>query len=85
METDELEKEFWVSDSAFIDTAEVSVFEYLPKPVNAVHGKKVSYTYVVPSEAVQWLYVIHNDEVVLRYRLQVKRPYAIAGTDQANE
>jgi hypothetical protein len=78
METDEDEKKLWVSDSAFIDTAEVSVFEHLPRPVNTVNGKRVSYTYVVPSDAVQWLYVIYNDELVMRYRLQVKKTFTAA-------
>lgn len=78
METDEEEKKLWVSDSAYMDTAEVSVFEHLPRPLNKVKGKTVSYTYAVPSEAVQWLYVIYNDELVMRYRLEVKKPYASA-------
>lgn len=76
METDESEKKLWVSDSAYMDTAEVSVYKHLPKPVNTVDGRRISYTYVVPSEAVQWLYVILNDELVMRYRLEVKKAYA---------
>lgn len=78
METDDVDKKLWVTDSLLVDTAEVSVFASLPKPVNKLQRRKVSYNYIVPPKAVQWLYVIYNDEIVLRYRLDVKTK-SIAG------
>ncbi len=33
---------------------------------------KCSYTYTVSSPAIQWLYLLYNDDVVLRYKINVK-------------
>lgn len=38
-----------------------------------VAGNKTSYTYHVISPGIEWLYILYNDDVVLRYRLQLKK------------
>ena len=73
METADKEKKLWVTDTAYNDTSEVSIFAQLPKPDNLLRGNKVHFSYVVPASNVQWLYVIYNDELVMRYRLKLKK------------
>ncbi len=43
------------------------------KPVNNINGNKVSYTYKVASDNVQWLNVIYDDELIMRYKLNIKK------------
>lgn len=73
METAEADKKLWITDSAFVDTADVSVFSQLPTPVNFIKGDRVRYEYIVPSDRVEWLYAVYNDEVVLRYRIRMRK------------
>lgn len=40
----------------------------------AVSGNQVLYTYIVSSENVEWLQLVYNNDVVLRYRLQIRKP-----------
>lgn len=37
-----------------------------------VEGENVYYEYVVPTTGVQWLHLLYNEDVVLRYRLEMK-------------
>jgi len=34
--------------------------------------RKIVYRYIINSKAVQWLYIIYNGDIVLRYRLNIK-------------
>lgn len=38
-----------------------------------VAGNKTSYLYPVTSPGIEWLYLLYNDDVILRYRLLVKK------------
>ncbi len=73
METIETDKKLWITDSSFIDTSDVSVFTQMPRPTNTINGNHVRYEYVVPSDKIQWLYAVYNDEIVLRYRIKVRK------------
>jgi hypothetical protein len=44
------------------------------KPSSYLPGNKVMYDFPVNSEDVQWLHVMYNNDAVLRYRLNVKKP-----------
>ena len=35
--------------------------------------KKISYSYPISSTDIEWLNVIYNDDVILRYKLNVKK------------
>jgi hypothetical protein len=39
-----------------------------------VVGNQVVYTYPVHSEVVEWVHLVYNDDVILRYKLNVRRP-----------
>jgi len=38
-----------------------------------VTGNKVSYTYVISSDQVEWLHLLYNEDVVLRLRLKLRK------------
>lgn len=46
------------------------------KPDIGKNGNKISYTYPVESDMVQWLYIMYNNDAILRYRLNVKKANA---------
>jgi hypothetical protein len=43
------------------------------KPDMVKPGRKVSYSFPVESEEVQWLHIMYNNDAVLRYKLVVKK------------
>jgi len=53
-----------VSDMAFADSATI-------KTLSSLNGK-AEYSYIVKDDSPQWLYIVCNDEIILRYRLNVK-------------
>ena len=61
---------FYVSASPVFDTTSVAL-----KPV--LNNEKFSFSYPVTPDAGEWLYVFCNEELALRYRLNVKRPVAM--------
>jgi transglutaminase/protease-like cytokinesis protein 3 len=65
----------WEETSLF----EKPLYAYV-QPELPVKGGKVFYNYPVQSENVQWLYVMYNNDAVLRYRLNVKRDKKERGT-----
>ena len=44
------------------------------KPINKLERNKVSCIYHVIDINARWLYVIYDDEMILRYQLNIKRP-----------
>lgn len=46
----------------------------------SLQGNKIVYSYVVQSNDVQWLHIVYNDDVILRYRLTVKTTLPISST-----
>jgi hypothetical protein len=52
----------------FADSSVVSL-----QPSTVVEDKKVRYSYIVNSAEVEWLQVLYNNDVVLRYRLKIKK------------
>ncbi|MBG9376185.1 hypothetical protein I5907_08060 [Panacibacter sp. DH6] len=63
----------WVSDIRYTDSNTVKLMQCCgaSKPVNKRSGKKVSYTYQVFSPGVEWLHIIFDDEIILRYKLNI--------------
>jgi hypothetical protein len=55
-------------DSTSIQFSPLSVFL---KPV--VEKNKAVYTFIVQSEAIEWLHLLYNDDPVLRYKLDIAR------------
>ena len=77
LETADALKDSRVSSDPFLDTAlynSPTTALLIPSVVNG----NISYTYVANIDTVQWLYVLYNDDIILRYRLKIK-PAGLAG------
>ena len=63
----------WVSDVRYTDSNTVKLMQCCgaAKPLNKKSGRKVNYTYHVVSPDVEWLHVIFDDEIIMRYKLNV--------------
>ena len=61
-----------ISADPFLDQSLYSSFKTaLVKPLSS-KGNLVEYNYIVISPSVQWLYLLYNDDVILRYRVNIK-------------
>lgn len=75
LETGSNEKRLYVTDSSYFDSA-VIANATLADTANqkyTVAGNKVTCKYIVTSANAEWLHVIFNDEVIMRYRLNIKK------------
>lgn len=57
-------------DSTMIDSSPASAF----LPASDTVGNKIIYTYIVHSPAVEWLNILYNNDVIMRYRLNAVVP-----------
>ncbi len=71
LETSDAYKDSRVSSDPFLDTT----IYYTPTTtllVPSISGRTIHYTYIADSPLVQWIYILYNDDIILRYRLKVK-------------
>lgn len=74
LETANAEKDRQVSSDPFLDTTLYSTAtSALLVPSMGMNGK-IIYTYIANSPTVQWLYILYNDDIILRYRLYIRSP-----------
>src|SRR6266496_1666864 len=75
LQTNRAKRNLSVIDVANVDSNTIWVMQCcgIGKPVNNINGNKVSYTYKVASDNVQWLNVIYDDELIMRYKLNIKK------------
>jgi transglutaminase/protease-like cytokinesis protein 3 len=68
-------KSLWVIDIPYVDSNAITVMECcgVSKPENIITGNKISYTYRVTSDKVEWLTVIYDDEIIMLYKLNIKK------------
>jgi len=72
LETANAEKDRQVSSDPFLDTTLYSTAtSALLAPSMGMNGK-IIYTYIANSPTVQWLYILYNDDIILRYRLHIR-------------
>ncbi len=76
LETSNAEKRLFIVDTPYVDSAVIATAA-LPGPSNKqkyiVAGNRVFCKYIVSSPDVEWLHVIFNDDVIMRYKLNIKR------------
>lgn len=70
LETASAEKDRRISSDPFLDTTIYTT------PISALlvplmQERKIVYTYIADRPAVQWLYILYNDDIILRYKLKV--------------
>jgi transglutaminase/protease-like cytokinesis protein 3 len=79
METTGEKKNMLVLDTAIVDSAAIAnAASDIFKNTSVVFGNKVRYAYVVASAVEKWLSVVMNEEVVLRYKLKIRKNYTAA-------
>jgi Transglutaminase-like superfamily len=73
LETADIYNDRNISSDPFLDTSiySTAISALLVPP--GIITKKTIYTYFVTSPTVQWLYVLYNDDVILRYKLIIKK------------
>ncbi|MEP7374075.1 MAG: transglutaminase domain-containing protein [Chitinophagaceae bacterium] len=73
LETADIYNDRNISSDPFLDTSIYSTaISALLVPPGMI-SKKTVYTYCVNSPTVQWLYILYNDDVILRYKLIIKK------------
>ena len=72
LETSDIFADRNISSDPFLDTSIYSTATSALLVPQGLITKKTIYTYCVSSPTVQWLYVLYNDDVILRYKLIIK-------------
>jgi transglutaminase/protease-like cytokinesis protein 3 len=75
LQTIDDKKNLYLLDKASIDSADIAFADSClkAKKTCVIKGDKVTAEYIVTDEEVQWLQVIYNGDVVLRYKLNIKK------------
>ncbi len=72
LETASAEKDRQISSDPFLDTAIYTTdISALLVPVH--QDKKIVYTYIANTPTVQWLYILYNDDIIMRYKLHIRK------------
>ncbi len=75
LETMDNKKNLCLLDMPSVDSADIALADSASKANGncIIKGNKVSAVYIVKSEDAQWLQVIYNGAVILRYKLNIKK------------
>jgi transglutaminase/protease-like cytokinesis protein 3 len=75
LRTNDLKKNLYVLDLPSVDSVTLAdTYSFAQaNPTCAITGNKVNYTYIITSENAEWLQVIYNGDLILRYKLNVKK------------
>ena len=75
LETIDSRKNLFLLDKPSIDSSDIAFADSSLKANNTctTNGDKVSAVYIVSNEDVQWLQVVYNSNVILRYKLDIKK------------
>jgi transglutaminase/protease-like cytokinesis protein 3 len=75
LETNRPKRNLWVIDIPYVDSNSIWVMQCcgVGKPVNMINGNKVTYTYKVTKDNVEWLNIIYDDELIMRYKLNIRK------------
>jgi transglutaminase/protease-like cytokinesis protein 3 len=81
LETTDDKKDLCLLDIASVDSANIEFADSLAKADKnfTIKNNRITAQYIVSDQNAQWLQVIYNREVVLRYKLNIKKepfPYA---------
>jgi hypothetical protein len=71
--TDYGEKPFVIVDTPYIDSAVIAEAGLVSRYHKTVSGDTITYRYIVTSPTAQWLTVVFDEEMIMRYRLNIKR------------
>jgi transglutaminase/protease-like cytokinesis protein 3 len=85
LETNRPKKKLSVIDIPYVDSDAIWVMQCcgIDKPVNIITGTKVSYTYKVTSDKIEWLNIIYDDELIMRYKLNIRKDLPLINPTKA--
>jgi hypothetical protein len=70
-----------ISADMFLDTSRYSTSDSkVLVPSITKQNTVTEYNYIVSSPDIQWLYILYNDDLILRYRLNVLKPQAVVAS-----
>lgn len=71
-----------VTDTLSLDSTTMEKYSSVAFLQPAITDKRIRYTYIVSSENIKWLHLMYNNDVILCYKLSVKkRKQNIAGNN----
>jgi hypothetical protein len=75
LETIDTKKNLALLDKYAVDSVDIAMADSSARESNAgiINGNKVSARYIVTSEDAQWLHVIYNGDIILRYKRNIKK------------
>ncbi|MGI8637236.1 MAG: transglutaminase domain-containing protein, partial [Segetibacter sp.] len=69
-------KNLLVLDTAIVDSADIAAATAdIFKNTSIVAGNKIKYRYIIPSSEDKWLSIVMNDELIMRYKLNIRKNY----------
>ena len=70
-----MKKNLFVSQTPYGDSVIFYIYgdTFFPETTGIQTGKKICYTYTVKQVETGWLYVVCNDELLFRYKLNIKK------------
>lgn len=72
IESANIQRDHNIFSDLFPDTSVYKTASSILLKPSEIINSKTSYTYHVNSPGIKWLYLLYNDDVILRYRLQIK-------------
>ena len=73
LETFDAEKDRSIGAEPFLDMSLFSTSSSALLSPSSITRNKINYNYCITSPAVEWLYIQYNNDVIMRYRLVVKK------------
>jgi transglutaminase/protease-like cytokinesis protein 3 len=73
LKTSDILRDRQIGADPFLDTSIYRTSNTILLIPSEINGNKIVYHYCVNSLTVEWLYILYNDDVVLRYRLEVRK------------
>ncbi|MGZ8540316.1 MAG: transglutaminase domain-containing protein [Chitinophagaceae bacterium] len=73
LETANAGKDRQISSDPFLDTSIYTTTVSALLVPFLQQGNKILYTYIADIPSVQWLYILYNDDIILRYKLKVNQ------------
>jgi hypothetical protein len=77
LETESAARDRNISSDPFLDTT-LYTTATSALLVPTIHGNTISYTYIADRPGVKWLYLLYNDDLILRYKLELRPSPALA-------
>jgi len=73
LQTRDAERDSKMSSDPFFDSSMLAFSPASAFLQPSVKANKIVYTYIVGTSDIEWLHLFYNDDMILRYRLEVKR------------